>query len=113
MLMLLLRSVLSIVKNAQRERKTSGEIVAPTGKEKRKKKGRQTIPLFFQSLSFSHFRSAKSTLEKAPKAQRIKCLFSIKKRNAEWKSNKAEEKTQLMPNSFLLSLLLPVGHIDR
>jgi hypothetical protein len=37
MLMLLLRSVLSIVKNAQRERKTSGEIVAPTGKEKRKK----------------------------------------------------------------------------
>lgn len=65
--MLLLRSVLSIVKKAQRERKTSGEIVAPTGKEKRKNEDRRSL-FFFQSLSFSHFRSAKSTREKAQKS---------------------------------------------
>lgn len=68
MLMLLLRSVLSIVKKAQRERKTSGEIVAPTGKEKRKKNEDRRSLFFFQSLSFSHFRSAKSTREKAQKS---------------------------------------------
>lgn len=84
--MLLLRSVLSIVKKAQRERKTSGEIVAPTGKEKKKKKTKTDDPSFsfrvYLSLTFVPLNPRE---RKPKKARRIKCLFSIKKRNAEWK----------------------------